>query len=269
MASPPFHSTPQKMTLQLPPFQSFSILQVQGTQSNEQEIQVVNEISLTLTVNGEEWLAFMCTPLHQIELAVGFLYNEGIITSLDNVVDYRLCDAGDNVDIWLSFSPQKPPAWTRTSGCSGGSTSKNRSTQTFFNIHHIYSSELIYHLIDLLYHQQSLYKTTGGIHTSALCNADQIILSVEDIGRHNTLDKLAGMMLLRHLQIDNKIVITTGRVSSEMMQKAIRLGCEIVVSRTSPSALAVQLAQESGVTLIGYAKRNQFNVYTHPERLDL
>jgi FdhD protein len=77
------------------------------------------------------------------------------------------------------------------------------------------------------------------------------------------------MMLLRHLQIDNKIVITTGRVSSEMMQKAIRLGCEIVVSRTSPSALAVQLAQESGVTLIGYAKRNQFNVYTHPERLDL
>lgn len=257
------------MTLQLPPFRSFSIIQVQGTQSNEQELQVVNEMSLTLTVNGEEWLAFLCTPLHQIELAIGFLYNEGIITSLDNVMDYRLCETGDNVDIWLSYSPKKPPAWTRTSGCSGGSTSKNRSTKTFFTFHRIYSSEVIYHLIDSLYHQQSLYKTTGGIHTSVLCNNDQIILSAEDIGRHNTLDKLAGMMLLRHLQIDNKILITTGRVSSEMMQKAIHLGCEIVVSRTSPSALAVQLAQESGITLIGYAKRNQFNVYTHPERLDL
>lgn len=257
------------MILQFPPFQSFAILQVQGTQSKEQELRVVNEISLTLTVNGEEWLAFMCTPLHQIEMAIGFLYNEGIIGGLDDVLDYRLCEAGDNVDVWLSYSPQKPPTWTRTSGCSGGSTSKNQSTQTFLTVHHTCTSEDIYHLVDLLYQQQSFYKTTGGIHTSALCNTDQIILSVEDIGRHNTLDKLAGMMLLRHLQIDNKIVITTGRVSSEMMQKAIRLGCEIVISRTSPSALAVQLAQESGVTLIGYAKRNQFNVYTHPERLDL
>jgi len=110
---------------------------------------------------------------------------------------------------------------------------------------------------------------TGGIHTSAICDLNEIVLTVEDIGRHNTLDKLAGLMLLHHLQIDNKILLTTGRVSSEMMHKAIRLGCEIVVSRTSPSALAVQLAQKSGVTLIGYAKRNQFFVYSHPERLDL
>jgi len=79
MASPPFRSTPQKMTLQLPPFQSFSILQVQGTQSNDQEIQVVNEISLTLTVNGEEWLAFMCTPLHQIELALAFFIMKALL----------------------------------------------------------------------------------------------------------------------------------------------------------------------------------------------
>ncbi len=255
------------MTAKVPPFHSLSILQVQGKEFHEQEIPVVNEISLTLTVNGEEWLSFMCTPLHQIEMAIGFLYNEGIIANLDNVVDYRLCETGDNVDVWLTYSPQKPRAWTRTSGCSGGSTLKKHASQTFITIHRTYSADIIYHLIDLLYHQQSLYKTTGGIHTSALCNADQIIVSVEDIGRHNTLDKLAGMMLLRHLQIDNKIILTTGRVSSEMMQKAIRLGCEIVISRTSPSALAAQLAQEAGVTLIGYAKRNQFNVYTHSERL--
>ncbi|PWH17242.1 MAG: formate dehydrogenase accessory sulfurtransferase FdhD [Anaerolineae bacterium] len=257
------------MGAQIHPFHTFAIIEVQGAQSNHQEIPVVNEISLTLTVNGEEWVAFMCTPLQQVELAIGFLYNEGIISSLDEIVDYRLCEAGDNVDIWLTFSPPKPRSWTRTSGCSGGATAKNRSGTPPIPVRTTYAAQSIYHLIDLLYHQQSLYKTTGGIHTSALCTTDQLVITVEDIGRHNTLDKLAGAMLLHQLEIDNKIVITTGRVSSEMMQKAIRLGCEIVVSRTSPSALAVQLAQESGVTLIGYAKRNQFNIYAHPERLAL
>ncbi|GAB4473451.1 MAG: formate dehydrogenase accessory sulfurtransferase FdhD [Anaerolineales bacterium] len=257
------------MTAQVLPYRPYPILQIQGTQPFPQEIQIVNEISLMLTVNGEEWLSFLCTPIQQVELAVGFLYNERIISSLDDMVDYRLCESGDNVDIWLTYSPQKPRAWTRTSGCSGGSTAQNRVETTSIPIRRTYPARVIYNLIDLLYHQQSIYKTTGGIHTSALCNADQIVASVEDIGRHNTLDKLAGYALLHSLQFDNKIVLTTGRVSSEMMQKAIRLGCEVVVSRTSPSALAVQLAHESGVTLIGYAKRNQFNVYTHPERLDL
>lgn len=258
------------MTSDVLPFRSHSILQVHGMQSDQQEISVVNEISLTLTVNGEEWLSLMCTPLHQIELAIGFLYNENIISGLEDLVDYRLCESGENVDIWLSFSPEKPRLWTRTSGCAGGSTSQTRPIP--LPAHRTvtpYSAQDIYSLIDLLYHQQSIYKTTGGIHTSALCNGNQIVFIVEDIGRHNTLDKLAGMLLLHQQQIDNKIILTTGRVSSEMMQKAIRLNCEMVVSRTSPSALAVQLAQDYGITLIGYAKRNQFNVYTHPERLDL
>ncbi len=258
------------MTLTVHPFLPVSILRVQETQSEQEEIAVVNEISLTLTVNGEEWLSFMCTPIHQIELSIGFLYNENIINSIEEVVDVRLCESGGNVDVWLSSSPKKPSLWARTSGCSGGSSSRIHSTPNIApKITQRYPAQLIYALVDLLYRQQSLYKTSGGIHTSALCDRERVIFSVEDIGRHNTLDKLAGMLLLRHLQIDNKIILTTGRVSSEMMQKAIRLGCEIVVSRTSPSALAVQLAQESGVTLIGYAKRNQFNVYSHPERLDL
>lgn len=257
------------MTVQVLPFRSYSILQLQGSQSQQQEIQVVNEISLTLTVNGEEWVAFYCSPIHQIELAIGFLYNETIISSLEEIADYRLCNSGDNVDIWLTYSPKKPTAWIRTSGCSGGSTAQNRPKPTPIPVRQTYPFRSIYHLVDSLYQQQSIYKTTGGIHTSALCDGDQIVISVEDIGRHNTLDKLAGYILLHQMRIENKIVLTTGRVSSEMMQKAIRLGCEVVVSRTSPSALAVQLAEESGVTLIGYAKRNQFNVYTHPERLDL
>ncbi len=254
--------------MQISPFQTYNIVQIQGSQIIDQNILVANEISLTLTVNGEEWVAFLCTPIYQIELAIGFLYNEKIINSIEEILDYRLCESGDNVDLWLSFSPEKPRAWVRTSGCSGGSTSQKRIDSPIIEVNRTYPVESVYTLINLLYEQQSLYKVSGGIHTSVLCESDKILLTVEDIGRHNTIDKLAGLMLLHHLQIDNKILLTTGRVSSEMMQKAIRLGCEIVISRTSPSALAVQLAQESGVTLIGYARRNQFNIYSHPERLD-
>ncbi len=255
--------------MQISPFQTYNIVQIQGSQIIDQNISIVNEISLTLTVNGEEWVTFLCTPLHQIELAIGFLYNEKIINSIEEVLDYRLCESGDNVDIWLSSCPEKPRTWIRTSGCSGGSTSHKMQNPRVVDATRTYPVKSIYTLIDLLYEQQSLYKVSGGIHTSVLCESDNILLTVEDIGRHNTIDKLAGLTLLRHLQIDNKILLTTGRVSSEMMQKAIRLGCEIVITRTSPSALAVQLAQESGVTLIGYARRNQFNIYSHPERLEL
>jgi FdhD protein len=100
-----------------------------------------------------------------------------------------------------------------------------------------------------------------------LSDGQHILYQVEDIGRHNTLDKLAGRLLLESGVGSPKILLTTGRISSEMMTKAIRMGVEVVVSRTSPTTHSIQLAQAAGVTLIGYARRTEFLVYTHPERL--
>jgi FdhD protein len=89
----------------------------------------------------------------------------------------------------------------------------------------------------------------------------------EDVGRHNTLDKLAGRCLLDGRSAAGQVLLTTGRISSEMAQKAVRMGAPIVISRTSPSSLAIAVAEQAGVTLIGYARRDRFNVYTHPERI--
>ena len=89
----------------------------------------------------------------------------------------------------------------------------------------------------------------------------------EDIGRHNTLDKIAGKILLDRIELNNRILLTTGRISSEMIQKASRIGASIVISYTSPSSLSLDAAQHMGITLIGYARRNQFRLYTHPERI--
>jgi FdhD protein len=123
-------------------------------------------------------------------------------------------------------------------------------------------------LVELLFEAQDLYRTSGGVHTSALSDSQRILVKAEDIGRHNTLDKIAGHCLLEGIACERRIVLTTGRISSEMLQKSARLGASIIISRTSPSSLSIEMAEKWGMTLIGYARRNQFNVYTHPERIN-
>jgi len=121
----------------------------------------------------------------------------------------------------------------------------------------------------MLFESQELYHETGGVHTSALSDGEQVILSAEDIGRHNTLDKIAGLCLMENIWPDRRVLITTGRISSEMLQKAVRMGAKVIASRTSPSSLSIEMAEAWGITLIGYARRNRFNLYAHPERIPL
>ena len=231
---------------------------------------VIGETPVSLTVNGQVWLTFMCTPIQLEALAVGFLFNEGIINNFSEVADVRVCKHGDNVDVWLNHGAYKPEKWTRTSGCTGGMTSvEPRVDPTFADRQTdvMLKAEQIPSLLAMLDDDQTLYRQTGGVHTSVLSDGEKRILAAEDIGRHNTLDKLAGQMLLDGIQPNAGVILTTGRISSEMMQKAIRLGASVVISRTSPSSMSVELAEKAGITLIGYAKRHRFNLYTHGERI--
>lgn len=232
------------------------------------EGEIVSETAVDLTVNGELWLTLMCTPTQLEALAVGFLFNEGIIHSADEVAIVRACDNGCNVDVWLHHSVQKPRHWRRTSGCTGGTTSREEPLSALSDSAEIrFDAEQILRGMALLYQSQDLYQAARGIHSSALSDGESLLIQVEDIGRHNTLDKLAGLMLLGNLTPSRKMILTTGRISSEMLQKASRIGAQVLVSRTSPTALSVRLAERYGITLIGYARRNQFNLYTHPERI--
>jgi FdhD protein len=123
--------------------------------------------------------------------------------------------------------------------------------------------------VELLFESQSLYRETGGVHTSALSDGESVLLAAEDIGRHNTLDKIAGMCLMRNVRPEKRILITTGRISSEMLQKAARMDVPILISRTSPSSLSIEMAERYGITLIGYARRHRFNVYSNSHRVGL
>jgi FdhD protein len=246
----------------------------------EDQAGVIVEAPLALTVNNETWLTFMCTPTEPEALAVGFLFNEGIITGVDEVADVRLCEHGDNVDVWLTHAAEQPAHWRRTSGCTGGvsavdlilpslaprsSSSSGRGDGVMKNS--TLTTTQVTSLMSSLLESQDLYRLSGGVHTSALSDGKDILVVTEDIGRHNTLDKIAGLCLMKDIWPERRILLTTGRVSSEMMQKAARMGAEAILSRTAPSSLSVEMAEKAGITLIGYTRRDRFTVYSHVERI--
>lgn len=251
-----------------------------GVWSTEQG-SAPTEMPVLLTVNGESWLEFMCSPEYLEALAVGFLYNEGVIESAADVAQLRVCPAGDNVDVWTAHAIEKPVRWRRTSGCAGGMTAARDDLEPYetelpalrFNLPAHFedvplTASQINEMVVGLFRAQKLHRQSGGIHASALSDGRTLLLSCEDIGRHNTLDKLAGRVLMEDIAEPRGVILTTGRISSEMLQKAARMGISVVVSFTAPTSLAVQLADHWGMTLIGYAHGERFKVYAHPERIE-
>jgi len=231
---------------------------------------VTVEMPISLTVNGEPWLTFMCTPVELEALAVGFLFNESLIQAPNEVVDVRVCEHGDNVDVWLQHKIMKPTDWRRTSGCTGGFTGVESRLDPISPLpvcDPLLSPGEVCRLMAQLLDSQSIYRQSGGIHSSALSDGQNNIIVAEDIGRHNSLDKIAGRMILDRLDLPTRILLTTGRISSEMLQKSARIGACMVISRTAPSHLAIQMAEAWGITLVGYTRRDRFNVYANARRI--
>ena len=234
--------------------------------------EVIVEAPVSLTVNGEIWLTLLCTPTDLEALALGFLYNEGLIQSFDEIDSVRVCSPGDNIDVWINHNVNKPEKWNRTSGCTGGitfvGTEISTTSSSVLNLNETQITPTqVNNFLDELLQAQSLYRIVGGVHTSAVSDGNSILASAEDIGRHNTLDKIAGHCLMEGINLSHRIIVTTGRISSEMLQKSSRLGVSVIISRTAASSLSIQMAHAWGISLIGYARRNQFRVYTHPERI--
>ncbi|MDY7080804.1 MAG: formate dehydrogenase accessory sulfurtransferase FdhD, partial [Chloroflexota bacterium] len=202
------------------------------------------------------------------ELALGFLFNEGLIEGPEAVAVLELCGGGRCVDVWLEHDIESPQLRIITSGCSGGTTfeevsSAHRRVESGTRV----TPQQVTRLIEALSRTAGLYKRAGGTHTAALAEGERLLCTAEDIGRHNTLDKIAGACLRQCRSTRDRILLTSGRVSSEMVNKAMRMGVPIVISRTSPTSLSIQLAQAWGITLIGYTRRRSFRVYAGAERV--
>jgi len=231
---------------------------------------VISEQPVGLTVNGKVWLTLVASPFDLDALAIGFLFNEGAILGMDEVADIRTCPTRDNVDVWLNHAADPPAHWLRTSGCMGGMTVEKPAQANAIprRDEQVEPSQLV-ELFRSFIASAEMHNQAGGLHASALADGQKILTLVEDIGRHNTLDKIAGRMLMENITASPRMILTSGRVSSEMIQKAARMQAEMVVSRTSPTSTSVNLAREWGITLIGYARGDRFTIYSHPERVGL
>ncbi|MFC1920084.1 formate dehydrogenase accessory sulfurtransferase FdhD, partial [Chloroflexota bacterium] len=229
------------------------------------------ETSITVYLNQQELVSVLCTPARVNYLVLGFLYNEGIIDSLKDVASMRVCDDEQEVDVRLSRPDvELPQSRTLTSGCGGGSMLGNREMEVLrvdsdVSIAPSQVSFLMKHLLQAA----EGHKEYGGFHTSALADEQKLLIVSEDIGRHNTLDKIMGECLVRDIPPKDRLVLSTGRVSSEMLLKVARMGIPIVVSRGAVTGRSVHLARELGITLVGYARGERMTVYTRPKRVGI
>ena len=244
-------------------------LSVDGSKPREIEGEIVEEGLACISVNGEELATFMCTPADLDKLALGFLYNERIISSLDDIRQLHVSKSTTCVDVWLhDINYTRPSRAIITSGCGGGVTFDDLSGR-----HDPLTSELsaepeqLADLMQQMHLGAASYKRARGIHTAVLAEADQMLLQVEDVGRHNCLDKLAGAAIQQKVDTAGKILLSSGRISSEMINKARHLQTPIVCSRTSPTSLSVALAEAWNMTIVAYVRNKRMRIYTHPERI--
>ena len=242
-----------------------SITRYENNKISKTEDPVIIEHKVNIHVDGEFYISLMCLPQDTIELAVGFLFSEGIISSFS---DIKTIESTCADDIYVSTASGSTNAERGGRIIVPGFTQGSVKTSFFDNenLPHIDSrreirSNEITEMAARFNKKSELFLETGAVHSCLLISEGEELF-YEDIGRHNALDKTIGMALMTGMQTKNGALMTSGRVSSEMLVKAARVGIPIIISTSAPTSMAVRIAAEMNMTLIGFARGNRFNVYS-------
>ncbi len=242
---------------------------------NDETQWVIREKPVTLYLNGREVVTLLCAGHHLDELAAGFFYSEGFISAPDEIEKVEIDETAGRVEITAGGKSEiTERLWqkrTISSGCGKGSlfyyaldALLSRPVESKFRV----SPRHVLDRVEDLNRLSETYRRTHGVHNTALASAEDIILFRDDIGRHNAVDMIVGHVFLNGISLDDKMLITTGRLTSEMLIKAAKVNIPVLVSRNTATSLAVELAGSLGVTMIGYARAGKFTVYSGRERID-
>lgn len=240
------------------------------------EDPIVTEYPVTIKLNGNELMTMVCTPEYIEDMVVGFLASEGVISKYEDIQDLWIQEK----DGFVHVKTKKANPYFRdfqskryVTSCCG------MSRQGFVFVNDALTAKRIdgmrvrisiedaFRLMEEMQRSATIFQQTGGVHNAALCNLNGMILNRMDIGRHNALDKIYGYCLKNNVSIQDKIIVFSGRISSEILLKVAKIGCEIVLSKSAPTDLALQLAEQLGITTIGFIRNQSLNVYTYADRV--
>lgn len=237
-------------------------VRVRGGRADEVSGMVVQEQPLTIHVNGERFITLLCSPIQLEALVIGYLWMEKVIGAREDIRGLEVSAVDGRAEVTLAGPVTLPTERILTSGCGGGITFRI-DHRLFPRLHsdlRVRPAELSALMKDLL-EAAVHYKQSRGIHGAALAERGRLLVVAEDVGRHNAVDKVKGEALLRGIPSEDRILLSTGRISSEMLLKAARMGVPVVASRTSPTEMAVGLGEQLGVTVCGYVRPESLNLY--------
>lgn len=251
------------------------ILRYDGKCSKEMDDIVVIEYPLTIFLNGEELVTLLCSPKALDFLVYGFLISEGIIQDKKDIADIKVDEENGIVDVFTAQQKDMTSYFTgkrmMTTGCGRGTV--------FYDIHDVINcrpaeeglkveAKKLLSLMREFSTASEVFQNTGGVHSAALCDGNKILVYHEDVGRHNALDKVLGEAFIKDIPFIDKMILTSGRISSEMLTKAAKRGISMVVSRSAPMDLALEIGEEMNTTIVGFVRGNRMNIYTGSSRID-
>ncbi len=265
------------------------IWRVSGTESLSEEIEMVLEEPLSLYINGQQVAVLMRLPGQEKELAAGFALSEGLVSDFSSVFTIQHCgsalpadddpneavsvESRNRVEMRVdprALNPEARMDVVRLIRAGCGAVDVDRSCMPLEPLDNDTRTDAntLLGLPKAMQASQALHKHAGGVHAAALFGScGEMVVLCEDVGRHNAVDKGFGHCLLRGVPLRDKMLLCSGRLSYEMVSKAIRMGLPILASVSAPTALAVQLADRFNLTVIGYLRGGHMTIYTHPQRI--
>lgn len=235
---------------------------------------VAREFPLTIILNNQELVTLLCTPAHLDYLAIGFLSSEGLLKSKDEIKKIAVDEKRGVVRVETNEKIKQADeiVFKRliTSGCGRGASFYSAADvigQKKVESKTTISSDEILELAREFQHRSQIFRTTGGVHSAALCDNKKILIFSEDVGRHNAIDKIFGQCVVQDIPTDGRLIMTSGRVSSEILVKAAKRNVPLLVSKSAPTDMGVKLAGDLGITLIGFVRGKRMNIYANDWRV--
>lgn len=248
------------------PYIKRKIIRIQGASSKETVDYIAVEKKLKVSVNGREVISLYCTPSMIKELVTGFFLTEEILTDKIFLKNMKIV-YGEEIKVDIPVAGDILTEGLVTSRCLGGVTFNKKKNLKKVKDDFSIRVEVLKTVFKEFQQKSELFRLTGCFHSAALSDGKRILAFTEDIGRHNAVDKLIGYSVIKDIPFTGKLMLVSCRLSSEIASKCSRWGIPIVASGAAPTDLAIEIAEKSGITLIGFVREDRLNVYTNPQRI--